>query len=150
MFSPKKIIFILLIQLLTSTLASSEVYKWIDENGKTVYGDRPGSENADQIQIKNSTDHNKESMHEREQKRNKLLDVMEQEREEKLTIKEKEKEEKTKQKEKCAELLSEVKKMKEARFIYKKTDDPLNPEIMSDQEHKAAIDKYEQFISKNC
>ena len=115
----------LLIQILIVPPVNSEVYKWVDENGKTVYGDKPGSENAKQIQIKKTTESDSALIKNREQKRNKLLDVMEQEREEKITLKEKEKEEKIKQQEKCAELLSEEKR-------------------------RAEIDKYEQYISKNC
>ena len=41
-----------LLLALTAGTASAEVYKWVDENGKTHYGDRPGGQNAEQVAIK--------------------------------------------------------------------------------------------------
>ena len=42
----------LLLSLLFLQPTHVKIYKWVDENGKTQYGDRPGSENADIIQLK--------------------------------------------------------------------------------------------------
>jgi len=48
------IILFLLTPLFNLNMAYSEVYKWIDEDGKVVYGDKPVSSNAVRIKIKNA------------------------------------------------------------------------------------------------
>ena len=40
-----------LIQILYSHTSFGEVYKWTDENGRVVYGDKPKSDNANKIKI---------------------------------------------------------------------------------------------------
>ncbi|MGB1799999.1 MAG: DUF4124 domain-containing protein, partial [Gammaproteobacteria bacterium] len=63
--------------------AHAEVYKWIDENGKTVYGDKPVSENANVVEIKKKPAPD-ETYQKRIEKQQKLLDVMQDERAEKI------------------------------------------------------------------
>lgn len=44
----------LFLLLFFSGIASAEVYKWTDENGRVHFGDRPSSENAQTVQIKDN------------------------------------------------------------------------------------------------
>ena len=127
----------------------SEVYKWIDENGKTFYGDKPVSEDADVVKIKKKPALDK-AYQERVEKRQKLLDVMQDERSEKIAAEKKEIEEKEKQKQQCAELKKELRETRNASSLYEKTNDPDNPKILSEEEHQAVIEKYEKYIEENC
>ena len=146
----KKIIcFIFILQVLLAETVNAEVYKWTDENGKVVYGDRPGSDNADKFQIKDSPDPDQEYL-ERYQKQKKLLDVMQEERHEDLALKQKEKEEKAKQEAVCTKLVKELQEMKDARLLYEESDDPYNPRILSDEQRKNEEQKYEKYIKENC
>ena len=77
---------LLLLSLLFLQPAHGEIYKWVDENGKTQYGDRPSSENADVIQLKKET-FDSGNLSERADKRQKLLDVLQEERKEKQELK---------------------------------------------------------------
>ena len=129
--------------------AYSEVYKWIDENGKTVYGDKPVSEDADVVKIKKKTSVDK-SYQERVEKQQKLLNVMQDEREEKIAAQKQEKEKKEKQEQQCAELKKELRETRDAGSLYEETDDPDNPRIFSEEEHQAEIEKYEKYIEENC
>ncbi len=129
--------------------AFSEVYKWIDENGKTVYGDKPVSNNADKIKIKSPPKEDK-YYQERVNKQKKLLDVMQEERDEKVALKNKEIEEKEKKDQKCAKLIKELQEAKEANLLYEDTDDPDNPKIYTDEERKTEEVKYEKYIKENC
>ncbi len=61
--------------------ANAEVYKWIDENGKVVYGDKPTSSDASKIKIKKAPVQDS-VVQQRNEKQNKLLDVIQEEREE--------------------------------------------------------------------
>ena len=135
--------------LLFSNDVYSEVYKWIDENGKVVYGDKPASNNADEIKIKNTRNPDQHDV-DRYKKQQKLLDVMQEERDAKIALKREELEKQAQQEQKCAELRARLQKMKEASMLYEETDDPFNPKIISDEERKNEEKKYEEYIKGNC
>jgi len=50
----------------------------------------------------------------------------------------------------CADARKELKKIKEARYLYEDSDDPNNPIIMTDKERKATEIEFENYIKKNC
>ena len=129
--------------------ANAEVYKWIDENGKVVYGDKPTSSDADKIKIKSSPVQDP-VVQGRNEKQNKLLNVMQQERDERNDLKKEEKGKKEEQMKICADARKELQEIKDASYLYRETDDPNNPEIIIDEERKAEQLKYEKFIKKNC
>ncbi len=143
----KFLVFILFLTYLNTSW--SEVYKWIDEDGKVVYGDKPASSNADKIKIKNAPAKD-ENYQERYKKQQKLLDVMQEERDEKIALIKEEKEKKEKQKLKCAGIIKELQGLKDAGFLYEETDDPYNPKIVSDEQRKIEEAKYEKYIKENC
>jgi uncharacterized protein DUF4124 len=135
--------------LLHFNIAYSEVYKWVDENGKTVYGDKPSSDEADIIKINKKTTQDKHYK-ERQKKQKKLLDVMQEEREEKIANQNKEKEELEKKKQKCLQVKKELIEIKNASFLYEKTNDPDNPKIYSNEQRKIEEESLEQYIKDNC
>jgi len=146
--APSKFLIIIFFLFCLSN-ANSEVYKWIDENGKVVYGDKPTSSDAEQIKIK-KTPVQDPLVQERYEKQNKLLDIMKQERDEKNALKKEEKQKKDEQKKMCANARQELKKIKEARYLYEDSDDPNNPRIWTDKERKATEIEFENYIKKNC
>jgi HD superfamily phosphohydrolase len=135
--------------ILQINTAYPEVYKWVDENGKTVYGDKPVSENADVVKIKKTSTQDKTYL-ERIEKQNKLLKVMQEERDEKIAKQKQELEKKEKQKEQCADMRKKLQKMKISTHLYEETDDPNNPKIYSNEERKTEEGKYEEYIKENC
>ena len=128
---------------------NAEVYKWVDESGKVVYGDKPTSTEADKIKIK-KTPARDPVVQERIDKQNKLLDVMQEERNEKIALEKEERKKKEEQEKICADARRDLKENKEASALYTETDDPDNPRIWSDEERKAEEKKFEEFIKKNC
>jgi len=143
-----KILFIIFFLFCVSN-ANAEVYKWVDENGKIVYGDKPTSSDASKIKIKKAPVQDP-VVQQRNEKQNKLLDVIQEEREERDTLRKEQKKKKDEHKKMCADARKELQKMKNARFIYEKTDDPNNPKIMTDEERKAEEISFEKQIKKNC
>ena len=121
----------------------------IDENGKTVYGDKPVSENANVIEIKKQPTTDK-AYQKRIEKQQKLLDVMQDERTEKQASQKQEQTKKEKQQQQCAKLRNQLQEAKNASFIYEDTDDPDNPRIYSDKERQVEMSKYEKYIKENC
>jgi ribosomal protein S10 len=144
-----RIILLITLFFLQINTANSEVYKWLDENGKTVYGDKPTSNNVDKIKIKKPPKQDKHYQ-ERYKKQQQLLNVMQEERDEKVSQKLEEMDKKQKKKEKCAKLIKELQEAKDASLLYEDTDDPNNPKILSDEERKAEEVKYEKYIKENC
>lgn len=136
-------------QLLCFNTAFSEVYKWVDENGRVVYGDKPKIDNAEKIKIKNAPEKD-QKYQERFLKQQKLLNVMQEERDEKNSLKKQEQEKKAQQQKECADANKKLKNMKDSSFLYNETDDPDNPEFLSDEERKTEELKYEEYIKDNC
>ena len=93
--------------LLYSNTAFSEVYRWVDDDGETVYGDKPGTDNAEKIKINNAPKKD-QSHQERLKKQQKLLNAIQEERDEKIALKKEEKENKEQQKLKCIEIACPV------------------------------------------
>ena len=140
---------IIIFFLFCASHANAEIYKWIDENGKVVYGDKPTSSDADKIKIKSAPVQDP-VVQGRNEKQNKLLNVMQQDRGERNALKKEEKGKKDDQMKICAEARKELQDIKDASFLYRPTDDPNNPEIITDEERKAEQLKYEKYIKKNC
>ena len=140
---------ILICFILQINYANSEVYKWIDENGKTVYGDKPVSENADVVKIRKKPATDK-AYQQRIEKQQKLLDVMQDERNEKVAAEKEEQKKKEEQKIQCAKLKKELQESKDASALYEETDDPNNPRILSNEEREEEISKYVKHIQDNC
>jgi len=143
------IIFFFLTHLLYFNSAYSEVYKWVDDNGKTVYGDKPTTNNAEKIKIQNAPKKNKQDQ-ERVKKQQKLLNIIKEERDEKASLQKEEKIKKDQQKLKCAEIIKEFQETKDATLLYKETDDPDTPIYLSDEERRIEEAKYEDYIKNNC
>jgi len=146
--TPNKILFIIFFLFCVSH-ANAEVYKWVDENGKIVYGDKPISSDASKIKIKKAPVQDP-VVQQRNAKQNKLLDVIQEEREQRDVSRKEEKKKNDELKKMCADAREELQKMKNASFLYEDTDDPKNPKIMTDEERKAEEIRFEKEIKKNC
>lgn len=144
-----KSLFTIVIFCLSVNMVHAEVYKWIDENGKTVYGDKPTSDDANLVEIKTNTKQDK-NFQERNEKQKKLLNVLKEERDEKRRLKGEERERKEKQEAQCTKIKKELQEIKDASLLYDDTDDPNNPRIYSDDERKAEENKYSNYIKEHC
>ncbi len=76
--NPSLIVAVVLIAVLPVN-GFSEVYKWVDEDGKVHFADRPTGSNAEQVDIKSSDDSLKPDLEteKRLEKQRKLLKVYE-------------------------------------------------------------------------
>ncbi len=143
------IILFFLTPLLFLKTAYSDVYKWLDDDGKIIYGDKPAADNAEKIKIKNAPEKNQQDQ-ERVKKQQKLLNIIQEERDEKTSLKKEIKEKKYQQKLKCAEVIKALQEKKDASFLYEETDDPNNPKFLSNEERKSEEEKHVKYILKNC
>ena len=143
------LLFIPLFICSTITPLSAQVYKWIDENGKTHYGDKPENDTAESVHIrkKSALDPDHQS---RAEKRTRLLNILDEEREEMKQEKAQEAEDKRKLAAKCAQEKKNLEKINNATFMYKKSDDPKNPIVYSHEERQKITNNLKKAIQKYC
>ena len=139
----------LILLLACTSGASAEIYKWVDENGKTHYGDKPPTSDAENIELKSSpkADPNLGS---RQEKQRRLLQLLEDDREAAKKKKAKEKAAKAERQEKCLKAKKELQQVRDASFLYKKSDDPLNPQVYSEKERQEITRGLQDDIKKWC
>ena len=144
---------ILFIFLLFPGQSFAEVYKWVDENGRTHFGDKPLSSDAEKVTIKKESGQEPgtdRSAMSRGEKQRKLLDIYQKEREERKVDLQAKKEQEKKRKAKCDKAKAKLAEMRDASYFYEKTDDPQNPKILTETARKQAESKLEQAIKKRC
>ena len=130
--------------------ASAEIYKWTDEDGNVVYGDRPAAKKeAGQVKLPGApkaADDNRQRL----QRQQKLLEVMQAERAEKAARQQKAKADLAGRQRQCAALKKELKQIENAPFIYEESADPYNPAIISEQERTEIKQRYADYLKDNC
>ena len=144
----KRILFISLF-VLPSLVVSAEIYKWVDENGNTHFGDRPDTEDAEKVKVHSAPDIDP-ALLERLKKQQKMLDIYDEERQEHKAEQAAIEEEKKKRAANCTRAQKELEGMRNASFLYQNTDDPKNPEILSDKQRADETVKAEERVKEWC
>ncbi len=143
------LIIVLLMYFFGLAAQAAGVYKWVDEQGKVHYGDRPGNNNASKIAVPSSPSPSDKTLSERNAKRDKLLQTMEEERklkeEEGLKTKQKEAE----RARRCIEAKDTVRRYERARYIYTPTEGDKEI-ILSEDERKKAMDEARKAVVEWC
>ncbi len=142
-------LFVLLFTLTVTNLLFAEVYKWVDETGKTHYSDKPHNDDAELIRLKKKpeldADHNI-----RVEKQRRLLEVLEGEHEDTTQQKAQAAAEKRQREINCKKARKNLQNIKNAGFLYKKADDPRNPIVYSDEERSEITRKAKKAVETWC
>jgi hypothetical protein len=119
MSSGKSLIWIF--TLLITSLVQAGVYKWVDEQGRVHYGDRPASDNAGEVRIRDQggSEPSADSVS-RHEKQQRFLRAREEDREEKKQARAKNKRKKLEAKRNCEQAKKEYDKYRHAGAIYDK------------------------------
>jgi len=140
---------IVLITLFASVAASADIYKWEDESGTTHYGDTPPDDNAQTVQVDGAPE--RDPGHEsRREKRQRLLEIMSEERQEARELKAEAAAKKKRRQAKCRAARKELQAIRNAAYLYRKTGDPDNPAIYSDEQRAAITRGAEEAVQKWC
>jgi len=126
----------------------ADVYKWMDEDGRVHYGDRPGSPASEKIEIRRAPAPD-EGLELRQEKRQRLLELYEEERAEKHQKMAEEQAKKSEIRRKCQELKYYQRSLKEARRLYE-LDNEGNRRYLDDAEQQKAITELDETIQKHC
>lgn len=140
---------VLLIFFLSPAALAAGVYKWVDEQGKVHYGDRPGNSNASKIAVPASPPPTDKSLSERNAKRDKLLQAMEEERKLKEEDSRKAKLKADERKQQCIEAQDKLRRYQESQYIYRPAEGGERI-IYSEDERKRATDDAQKAVQEWC
>lgn len=137
----------LFLLMLSNAVTAAGVYKWIDADGVIHYGDRP-SPDAVQMRVKNRPEADP-GLSQRNEKRNRLLNVLKEERQEKheqimLLAKDK-----AERKERCLKAQEKLDQYQTAGFLYR-LDEQGNRNVLGEDEHKQAVEMAKNEVSDWC
>lgn len=113
-----------IIMILMTSLLQAGVYKWVDEQGRVHYGDKPVSDNAGEVKLKEQNSSEPSSLSDsRIEKQQRFLRAREEERAEKKQALAEEKRKKAEAKRNCTRAKKEYDKYRYAGSIYEKSKD---------------------------
>jgi len=141
---------IIIITLLNaySACACAEIYKWVDENGKINYGDKP-IVNANEMEVDVTDKGNVKISDKREKNRQKLLDAYNEDQVRENKEKEKSKKQKKKRQRDCARAQDYKRTYNRARSLYD-LDKNGNRVTLTDKEREKSTAQLKKYIEKNC
>ena len=145
----RRLRFLIFLPAICQATFSAQIYKWVDENGNTHYGDKPVDESAESLSIHKAPDLD-ENHEQRISRQRRLLDVLKEEREQKEQRKARLAEEKRQRQAECDKARKRRLDIARATFLYKKSGDPDNPIIYSEEERRVATEKVDATIKKWC
>jgi len=141
-------IFYTLALLLVSFSTSAEIYKWVDEQGKTHYGDKP-VENAQQMEVDITAKGHINTGQRREDKRKKLINAYAEDRARKTEEKKKRKEKKAKNEHKCVVSKDRLRRYERARYLYD-LDSNGSRVVIPDAARQKSTEALRQQVKKYC
>ena len=127
----------------------AEVYKWVDKDGHTHYGEKPPGEGASTVDIDTHPDID-ENVEKHNKERGKLLEIYEEERKMKEDKKQQAEKEEKELREKCAALENELKDMKQTGLVFYDLDENGERRYISEKELAARVDQMQKKYDKYC
>lgn len=136
--------------LLMAPHLRAEVYKWVDEEGRVHFSDRPEASASTEIKTRERQSAQPlEEEHERRQKMQRMLDVYAEERAEKKEAKQRQLAERKKRKQNCTLAKDRYNSHIRARGIYSLGNDG-ERRYMSDEERARHIKRLRADIARWC
>ena len=144
---------LLIISVLYVVSAQAEVYKWVDEKGRVHYGDKP-TVGSQPVEVKQHEARDKpaatgEDELTRDEKRQRVSDMLEEDRLAKNKEREKEKRERERKKRECNRLKDHQRHVERASRLYKLDKDGNRVFMPNDQREKSQ-QKLRKRIKKAC
>ena len=150
-FAPAALVAVALsffISLQAEDVAAGDVYKWVDENGKVHFGDKPQAEDAQVIEVKPSAPPaaGARQRHERTQR---VLEAMTAEREEREHASQAAREETTRRQRKCGLARAELNRRQTSAHLFYRDEDG-NKRVIEGAEYDAAIQEARNAVTEWC
>ncbi len=144
---------LVIVAILYTASVQAEVYKWVDENGRVHYGDKPGA-GSQAIEVRQYETSNKPASSggdelSRDKKRQRISDMLEEDRLTKNKQREKKNKEREKKKRKCNRLKDRQRHYERASGLYNLDKDG-NRIYISNEQREKSEQKLRQQIKKAC
>lgn len=127
----------------------AEIYKWVDEDGRVHYGEKPPVEDASKVEIKDSPRVD-DSLQQQSIDQQKLLQIYEEERNLKKEEKLKAEKEKAERKKQCQYLASELSDLKQGGMAFYDLDEKGERKYYSEAELASYIGQKQKEYDKSC
>ncbi|MGH8119351.1 MAG: DUF4124 domain-containing protein [Gammaproteobacteria bacterium] len=127
----------------------AEVYKWVDANGQTHYGEKPGAGDATVIEIQDVPTADT-GIQQQNEEREKLLKVYEEERNTRNEEKRRADEESRKIREKCLVAENELKDLQQGGLKFYDIDEKGERKYLSDKELDQRIQTLKEQYNRHC
>ena len=131
-----------------STGLKAEIYKWVDDQGDTHYGDKPVKDSQEINVDTDKKGHITPAKH-REEKRRNLLETYDDDNARRAEKDAKNKKKKDDLKRRCERTKDQLRRYERARYIYDYDKDG-NKIILSDDQRAKDTNSLRQSIKKNC
>lgn len=141
-------ILLLLSCLYLSSNASAEIYKWVDDQGRTHYGDRPANQ-ADSLEVDVSKKGHMDSDVDRAEKRQRLLNAMQEDRLREQQEADKQREQQQHAQRRCIYAKDRLKQYERAGYLYRLDKDG-NRVVTSTEKREQMTEQLRKDIRKNC
>ena len=142
-----KLISITFLVLLASA-PQAEIYKWVDEQGRTQYGDK-AIDKSEKIEVDTQKKGNIKSSKSREEKRQNLIDAFNEDRTRENENKAKLKKKRKKLERGCAVSKDQLRRYERAGYLYDLDKDG-NRIVIDDEERKKDTESLRKRIKKYC
>lgn len=129
-------------------VVAAGIYKWVDQQGKVHYGDRPTGSDAQAIRLKEAPKVG--SLHSgREEKRDRLLQVFEEQRQERREQAATQKKEKEERQRNCNLAKDQLRNYETAGYIYE-LDKKGDKVILDEAKHAAVLERAKDAVKQWC
>jgi hypothetical protein len=127
---------------------AADVYKWVDEDGKVHFGDKPQAAGAEAIEVNPSAPAatGARQRHERTQR---VLDAMTSERKDREQARQASREEAAERKRKCGVARAELHRRETSNHLFYR-DEEGNKRIIGGEEYEAAIQEARDAVTEWC
>lgn len=128
--------------------ASAEIYKWVDEQGKVHYGDKPQSD-ASELKVDIEKKGHIKTSAEREEKRRRLIEEYKDDDRREAETREKEKQQKKALAKDCVYAKDKLRRYQKASQLYE-LDKNGNRVAVSEEKKTRELQKLQKSINRHC
>lgn len=141
---------LLTLLVLSPAVSVAEVYRWVDEDGRTHFGDRPPTQAASQeVKVESAPARVDNSARDRQQKVNAFLEQKQQERDQQRVADAKAEKQAAKRAEQCSKLRARLKYMDSVSTFYN-----LNEQgervFVSESENTRIRERFRRKVEETC
>jgi hypothetical protein len=134
-------------------VCAAEIYKWVDENGQTHYGEQPQGQSSEQVhvpQYEGGAAQPVPDERQRLERVKKWVDARQKERERAKQEQDELREKRAKKKQKCDDLRRELRDMEIGGVQWYRLDEAGDRRFYSDEEIEARKVQMRETLRKNC